>query len=132
MLKKYFFLWFPMVVIAILNAIIRQAIYTIYLDDLSAHQLSVFSAILFFGIYLWFVSGKWKITSSRQSYQIGIMWLLMTIAFEFLFGHYVMGNSWELLIHDYNLFEGRLWIVVLLWITLSPPLFYCLRIREKD
>lgn len=131
MLKKYFFLWFPMIIIAILNGIVRQTVYTIYLDELSAHQLSVFSALLFFGIYLWIVSGKWRITSSSQSYQIGIMWLLMTIAFEFLFGHYVMGHSWELLLHDYNLFEGRLWIIVLLWIGLSPSLFYCLRIRDR-
>lgn len=131
MTKKYFILWFPMIIIAIINGIIRQTVYKIYLDDLSAHQLSVFSAILLFGIYLWVVSGKWRIESSPQSYRIGIMWLVMTISFEFLFGHFVMGHTWELLLHDYNIFDGRLWIVVLLWITLSPPLFYCLRTREK-
>lgn len=131
MTKKYFILWFPMIIIAIINGIIRQTVYKIYLDDLSAHQLSVFSAILLFGIYLWVVSGKWRIESSPQSYRIGIMWLVMTISFEFLFGHFVMGHTWELLLNDYNILDGRLWIVVLLWITLSPPLFYCLRTREK-
>ena len=36
-----------------------------------------------------------------------------TGGFEFLAGHYVFGNSWERLIADYNVFRGRIWILVL-------------------
>jgi len=39
---------------------------------------------------------------------IGLVWLAMTVAFEFLFGDYVAGHSWDRLLHDYNLFAGRL------------------------
>jgi hypothetical protein len=44
----------------------------------------------------------------------------MTISFEFLFFHYVRNIPWEVLLHDYNIFEGRVWILVLIWTTIAP------------
>lgn len=124
MLLKYFLLWFPMIFIAIINGIIRQGFYLTFLDELSAHQLSVLSGIIFFSIYIWSITNKWELDSYKQTILIGFMWLIMTILFEFVFGHYVMGHSWEKLLHDYNFFAGRLWVIVLLWITISPTIFY--------
>ena len=46
---------------------------------------------------------------------------LLTIAFECLFGHYVMGLSWQSIWADYNVFQGRLWPLVLI-VTLFGPL----------
>ena len=40
-------------------------------------------------------------------------WVAPTVGFEFLAGHYVFGNGWERLIADYNVFRGRIWILVL-------------------
>ncbi len=128
MLFKYFLLWFPMVVIAVLNGALRIKFLTKYFNELEAHQLSVLTGITFFGIYVWLIAGYWKIQSSAQAILIGIMWLCMTVAFEFLAGHYVFGNSLEKLFHDYNIFAGRLWILVLIWTTISPYLSYKLRL----
>ena len=55
------------------------------------------------------------------------MWLVMTVAFEFLFGHYVTGHSWTWLLRDYDLSAGRVWLVLLVWITVSPFLFFRLQ-----
>jgi hypothetical protein len=49
---------------------------------------------------------------------LGTSWAAATICFEFGFGHFVMGHPWSLLLHDYNLLAGRVWILVpftLLW-----------------
>jgi hypothetical protein len=40
--------------------------------------------------------------------------------FELLAGHYVFGNSWEKLLADYNLFRGRIWVLVLIVILFAP------------
>jgi hypothetical protein len=48
------------------------------------------------------------------------VWVALTVAFEFLAGHYVFGNSWEGLIADYNVFRSRLWILVLLMNLFTP------------
>ena len=95
-----------------------------YLDDLKAHQLSVLTGIMLFAIYIWIITGYWIIESASQAWMIGLMWLLLTVLFEFVFGHYVMKNSWEKLLADYNIFKGRLWVVVLIWTTIAPYIFF--------
>jgi hypothetical protein len=60
---------------------------------------------------------------------VGLIWLGMTVIFEFVFGHYVIGHPWRKLFHDYNLLEGRVWVLVLIWTTIAPLLFY--KIRSK-
>jgi hypothetical protein len=55
------------------------------------------------------------------------MWLGLTVAFEFLFGHFARGLSWKELLHDYDILSGRLWVLVLLWITVAPYLCYRLQ-----
>jgi hypothetical protein len=54
------------------------------------------------------------------------VWLVLTVAFEFGFGR-ARGCSWELLLHDYNLFAGRLWLLVLLMVLCAPYLALKLR-----
>jgi hypothetical protein len=42
----------------------------------------------------------------------------------FLFGHYIMGDAWERLLSDYKLFQGRIWVLALIWNTIAPVVFY--------
>ncbi len=124
---KYLLAWIPAVFIAIVNGSIRQFVYRIYFDELTAHQLSVLSFILLFGLYVWFIIPWLKLKSSTEALHVGIFWLAITILFEFIFGHFVMDHTWTSLFHDYNLLEGRLWIVVLIWTTISPLVLRKLR-----
>src|SRR5512133_222812 len=55
--------------------------------------------------YLWALERRWPIRTSRDAFTIGGSWALLTILFEFGFGHYVVGDSWATL-HAYNLAEG--------------------------
>ncbi len=121
---KYILAWFPMVLVAIGNGLFREKVLSRYFNELHAHQLSTISFIFLFGCYVY---GIFKIKlpmSTEQTVMIGLLWLAMTILFEFLFGHYIAGYSWEKLLHDYNIFEGRLWLLVLMWILISPYLIY--------
>jgi hypothetical protein len=47
-------------------------------------------------------------------------WLVATIAFEFLFGHFVSGLTWSALLADYDIRRGRLWPLILLSVGLGP------------
>jgi len=133
MMKKYFLLWFPMIFIGIFNGIFRESAYKSLVGDLAAHQLSTLTGIIFIGIYIWLVTRQWPLTSSTQAITIGLMWLAMTILFEFGFGYYVMKNPWSKLLADYNIFAGRVWGLFLLWITTAPYLFYRLgKLKEIE
>jgi hypothetical protein len=121
---KYFLAWFPMVLIAIANGALREAWYSQYLSESRAHQVSTASGVLLFGVYIWMLLRIWKPTSANQALTIGFLWLCLTIAFEFLFFHYVMGHPWSSILHDYNIFAGRVWIAIPIWITVAPYVFY--------
>jgi hypothetical protein len=51
---------------------------------------------------------------------VGVCWLACTVAFEFLFGHYVAGASWASLLEDFDVSRGRLWSLVLLSVLAAP------------
>jgi hypothetical protein len=119
--------WLGMVVLAILNGAVREKLYRPWMSELSAHQVSTVVGICLFGVYIWLLTGFWRIESSVQAWGIGIMWLVMTVAFEFLFGHFVMGHPWGKLFQDYNLLRGRLWPLVLAWTAIAPFVFFRIR-----
>ena len=129
MILRYVLAWVPMPFIGIINGILRQYGYKDLVGELTAHQISCFIGIILFGLYVWFVTLKWKIQSAGQALAIGLIWLGLTVSFEFLFGHFVMKNPWSTLFHDYNILEGRLWMLVLMFITLAPLIFFKLRSR---
>jgi len=126
---NYAVAWIGLVIIAIFNGTLRQMGYQPYMSELSAHQLSTLIGILLFAGFIWLLTGIFRIESARQALIIGGMWLGMTVLFEFIFGHYVMGNPWSKLFHDYNLLQGRVWVLVLIWTTVAPYVFYRLRTK---
>jgi hypothetical protein len=124
MILRYFFLWFPIVLLAVLNGTLRDFGYKPFAGDLTAHQISTVTLILLIAVYLRILRTRWKITSANQAWLIGLMWLGMTIAFEFGFGHYIAGNPWSKLLHDYNIAEGRVWCFILIAVLIGPYISY--------
>ena len=59
-----------------------------------------------------------------DAWTIGATWLVMTLAFEFVAGHYLFHTPWTTLLADYNVFPGRLWILVLAATIAAPALAY--------
>lgn len=62
-------------------------------------------------------AGGWKPVSPAG---VSLTWLMMTVAFEELFGHYVDGKSWSDLAANYAIWRGELWPLVLLTVVLAP------------
>lgn len=127
MILRYTLAWLVLSFIGILNGAARELGYGRFMRELTAHQVSTLTGIVLFGLCTLGLSYIWKIRSSGQALAIGLIWLALTIAFEFLFGHYVLGHPWSRLFHDYNLLAGRVWVLVLIWITIAPYTVYRLR-----
>ena len=117
---KAFGIWIILAVSAILVATIRNGVLLPQFGEQTAHQIGtlLFLILQFLIIYL-FVK-RIKLTETYIALFIGIFWLVLTIIFEFLFGHFVIGHSWEKLFADYNIFKGRLWLLVLLNNVIAP------------
>ncbi|KGO81748.1 membrane protein [Flavobacterium cauense R2A-7] len=122
MMIKYFLLWFPMLFLAILNGTARDLWYVNYLGELAARQLSTLTLLLLFTLYF-LVLFKYSLTvSNSEALFIGVFWVILTLVFEFGFGLY-RGNSWAVLVQEYNIAKGKLWILIPIWVSIGP---YCI------
>lgn len=104
--------WVPLLAVAIFNGAFRQLTLVRIFPELVAHLLSTLmlvSLILFLGNSL----VRWvHVARLGHATLVGAIWLTLTVAFEFLAGHYLSGKSWTVLLADYNIFEGRAWILI--------------------
>jgi len=119
--------WIPMVFIAVANGIARDKGYKRHMSELRAHQLSTLIAIVVFTVYAWGLGRLWPLATRADAAAVGAIWLVLTLAFEVVFGHYVAKFTWRRLRMDYNLFKGRVWLVFLLWLAALPYVVFRLR-----
>lgn len=119
--------WFGACGLAITNGIARQAIYEGHVGDLQAHQVSTATLLAVFALYVWMLQRRWPIQTARTALAIGAAWAVLTLTFEFGFGHYVVGQSWAELLEAYNLANGRLWVLVPLWTLVAPAVMRAIK-----
>ena len=121
--RRWFLLWLPMMLIAILNGGLRENVWNKYFNDLAAHQISTILLILLCALYIGSIFRFLQVQSRKQALVLGLIWMLLTVGFEFTFG-LAMGHSWEMLFHDYNILQGRLWLLFLISLFILPYIFY--------
>lgn len=120
MLLKYGIAWLGMIIFAIINGTIREILYKPYVGELLAHQIATVVLLLIFTAYFWLLVSYWPIESGTTAWEIGLLWVLLTLAFEFGAGRFIFGNPWSKLLHDYNLLAGRIWVLIPLWVLIAP------------
>lgn len=114
-------IWFILAVSAILVATFRVGILLPAFGEQTAHQLGTILYLIVQFIIIYFFIRKMKLKETKTLLRIGIFWVVITVIFEFVFGHYIIGHSWQKLFADYDLFNGRLWVFVLIN-NLAAPL----------
>jgi len=120
----YLTFWLVLMILGVANGIVRELTYGRRLSELRAHQLSTLTGVLVMTLAVWLLSLFIRPSSMEIALLIGLIWLALTVAFEFGFGHWVARHTWEELLADYNILEGRLWPLFLLWMLLLPGLVY--------
>ena len=127
LLGSVILMWLLFMVAAVLNGSLREFVIAPQIGEYPAHLMAtaILCAIILVGACI-FVRLQ-RLQETRTLLQVGVMWLVATVLFEFVFGHYVIGHSWERLLADYNLLQGRVWVLVLL-VELVGPLL-CARLQ---
>lgn len=121
MLTRAVMAWCGLLVLAFANAALREGWLLSRLGERPSHAISSVTLSLAILLGGWYATGWIAPQSRQQAWMVGSIWLCLTLAFEFLAGHYLFGRSWPVLLADYNLLAGRLWVLVLLT-TLATPL----------
>jgi hypothetical protein len=116
--------WLGMLVLAVLNGALREALLTPVLGDAAGRQLSTLLLLALFSGWFWFLHRRWPLSTALQAWLVGAVWLVMTLAFETFLGRVLGGKSWPAVFEDYNVLAGRLWILVPLWTLVGPYVFF--------
>jgi len=114
-------IWLSFVLLAVLNGGFREHVLMPRLGEQSGHVIStiMLSALILF--VTWIALPWIGPATARAAWRLGTLWLALTMAFEFLAGHYLFHTSWARLLAQYNVFRGRIWILALL-ATFSAPI----------
>lgn len=122
MITRAFVIWCALLVVASLNGWVREAFLVPRAGDVAGRALSTLSLSILI-LILTSVTISWIAPrSAQQAWAIGVLWVALTLAFEFLAGHYLFHNPWDRLLQDYNIARGRIWILVLVTTLVSPRL----------
>lgn len=117
---KILAVWLLCMVGAILNGTFREFVLNPWIGTAWGHVLSTVLLSLLILAITWATIGWMAPSSPAQAWAIGIAWLLLTLAFEFGFGRLVANKSWQVLLADYHLWEGRIWVMVPLITAVAP------------
>lgn len=120
MLPKVIGIWFVIVIAAILNGVFRVKFLDPVLGENVALPISgLLLAGLIFLVTLIFISFIGSAESIVYIW-VGLIWVALTLSFEFLFGHFVIGKSWHEIMQVFNMSNGDLFIVDLFVTGISP------------
>ena len=112
--------WLLLFVVMFANGTIRVVILQPQLGEDRARQLASLSGVALVLIVSRLFVRYAPEARSSQLLRVGVAWLASTVAFEFVFGKFVSGQSWSALLADYNIMRGRLWSLILVSVCLGP------------
>lgn len=131
-IKSLFIFWLPMVVLGMANGFFRGLILNNIFDETSARQLSSITLIILLIVYVYFIYPLLKIRSAKQALVAGILWAFLTFIFETLLGYFVSGLSIVQMMSEYNIFKGKLWVLVLFTLSVLPVIFYWVKGAQNN
>ena len=70
--------------------------------------------------YSWIAFPLFSFHSPIEAVQVGALWLICMLLFEFTIGHFVFHFSWKWLFNDFNFFKGRLLAIGMLILAIAP------------
>jgi hypothetical protein len=124
--KKAVSVWFLIAFAESVHGTLRRLFLVPQIGEKLSHQIGVFigSVIIFIVACL---SIRWiGSVSFRQQLQVGALWVVLTLIFEFTLG-YFFGYSPERILSDYNIAEGGLMLFGVLFMLFAPALAAKLR-----
>jgi hypothetical protein len=123
--------WLVFVVLAMLNGGLRQTLLVPRIGERAGHVVSTLLLSALVLAAAWPLLRWIRPATVRDAWLIGALWLLLTVAFEFLAGHYLFGSPWGELAAAYDIWDGQIWILVLVTTLIAPVLVRAWQLRVR-
>ena len=124
MLARTLVTWLGLLVLAIVNGAFREGWLVPRSGHGTAHAVSTAMLCVLIVVGGWMAVPWIGPRSTHDAWIIGGTWVVLTLAFEFLAGHFLFGKPWQELFADYNIAAGRIWVLVLIVTLVAPVLAY--------
>jgi hypothetical protein len=130
-LARGFAVWLLIVFAESIHGTLRQIFLAPLIGDFTARRIAFFTGMLLIFLIA-FLSVRWiKAENAKQLLSVGLMWAILTLAFEFGLGFYVLNYSRERMFEDYDVSRGGLMGFGILFMVFAPYLAAKLRDRRK-
>lgn len=120
MILRSILIWVVVLLMAVLNGVVREGLIRPQVGEQIGRIISTVMLCAVICLVTWFSITWIKPGTTQQALFTGILWVVLTLAFEFLAGHYLFHKPWSELLADYNLLQGRIWVLVLITNLLAP------------
>jgi len=128
-LIKSFLIWLLFIPLAIANGALRDLVLLPALGDTLARAVSSLTLSLLILVLTVLLVNRLGVDTRAGYLVVGALWLVLTLLFEASFALLVMGHPLDELLGDYDIFRGRLWLIVLTTTLFAPLLASKMRKR---
>ncbi len=112
--------WLGIIVTETAHGIARTLVLQPIVGEFRSRQIGVLTGCSII-LAIAMLTVRWvRPASATQAIWIGLLWLVLTLAFEVAFGRYVVRASWTRILSDYNLASGGLLPLGLLVLAAAP------------
>jgi hypothetical protein len=112
--------WFGLMVLAIINGTVRVNWIIPSTGLTSGLAISTIMLCTLITAATWMSIAWLGPRTTGDAWSIGLLWLCMTLVFEFGVGHFVFKKPWPELLADYDITRGRIWVLVLITTVMAP------------
>jgi hypothetical protein len=124
-------IWIVLMLAEITHGILRAILLVPWVGEFRSNQIGVFTGSVIILVIVYFTIRWIGATGRWAPLVVGAIWLMLTVAFEVLFGRLVVKVSWERIASDYNLLQGGMMPIGLLILFFSPLVALMLRKLNK-
>jgi hypothetical protein len=115
--------WLIILPAMIANGVFRELVIARFVGARAAEILSVTMGIAIIVVMTRYLLRPLAGRAIPELVRASVTLVALTVAFEFLFGHYVDGQTWAELAANYELWNGRPWPVALAALAFMPFLW---------
>jgi hypothetical protein len=115
-------LWFLLMAAETLHGLWRAKVLALWIGDFPARDVGVFTGSLIILLITWALIGWIPARNARMLLLVGVTWMVLTIAYELLLGRFVFNQSLNEIASQFDVLNGRLLPLGLLFMMFSPLL----------
>lgn len=127
LLFKAIAVWLVLLVVAMLNAALREKLLAPMIGPGAALPVSGLLLSIWIFVVAFAASPLWPASQSKAHWVVGMLWFALTLTFELVLGRFIAGKPWMEVMQVFNILKGDLFMVALLATLITPWLSAKLR-----